>query len=66
MNQGPADEQQNAEWLAGKTRVGVPHVRRRINEVRNSSYDIFTAILDILDNVSKGYETIIEFDVKED
>ena len=40
--------------------VGVPHVERRILEVRNSSYDITIALLDILDNVAKGFETYIE------
>jgi len=42
--------------------VGVPHVKSRIKEVRNSSYDIQIALLDIMDNVAKGFDTFIEFD----
>lgn len=41
--------------------VGVPHVSRRINEVRNSSYDITIALLDLMDNVEKGFETYIDW-----
>ena len=42
--------------------VGVPHVNRRIKEVENSSYDIPTALLDLMDNVEKGFDTYIEFE----
>ena len=42
--------------------VGVPHVKSRFNEVSNSSYDIQSAILDIMDNVAKSFETFIDFE----
>jgi len=41
--------------------VGVPHVKSRIKDIRNSSYSIYIAILDIMDNVEKGYTTRILF-----
>jgi len=42
-------------------KVGVPHIKRRIFEIRNSSYDIYIALLDIIDNVEKGYRTYIDY-----
>jgi len=42
--------------------VGVPHVKSRINDIRNSSYNTYTSILDIMDNVSNGYMTKILFE----
>ena len=39
--------------------VGVPHVESRINDIRNSSYNINIVLLDIMDNVAKGCQTRI-------
>ena len=46
--------------------VGVPHVKSRINDIRNSSYNINIAFLDIMDNVAKGCQTKILYNHKDD
>ena len=46
--------------------VGVPHVRSRINDIINSSYNLNSAIFDIMDNVNKGYDIYIDIQNNDD